>query len=118
MRSVAAGFAALVALLSTCVLATSAAHAERGSSGACGSYTEAGAHNGAENKRIAVVNRRVPCGSAITIVREFRSFLGKRHHGPAGDAGWWTSRRIRAGSATGRAKAGSVPEAAVGPTTA
>jgi hypothetical protein len=90
VRSVAAGVVALVAVLSTCALATSTAHAERGSSGACGSFTEAGAYNGAENKRVAVVNRRVPCGAAITIVREFRSFLGKRHHGPAGDAGWWT----------------------------
>ena len=54
------------------------------------SYFEAGEYTGSDNRRISVTPRHVSCGAAITIVREFRSFLPKRHHGPPGDGGWWT----------------------------
>jgi hypothetical protein len=53
----------------------------------CGSYFESGRFG---EYRVSVTNRHVACGPAITIVREFRSFLPKRHHGPAGHAGSWT----------------------------
>jgi|ERR1700761_4589095 len=54
------------------------------------SYFEAGEYTGADNRRVTVTPHHVSCGAAITIVRQFRSFLPKRHHGAPGDGGSWT----------------------------
>jgi hypothetical protein len=54
------------------------------------SYFEAGEYTGADNRRVSVTLQHVSCDAAITIVRQFRSFLPKRHHGPTGDGGSWT----------------------------
>jgi hypothetical protein len=59
----------------------------------CGSYIENGGFvefTGDQNKRISVTNQHVDCDAAITVIREFRSYLPKRHHGAAGDLGSWT----------------------------
>jgi hypothetical protein len=68
----------------------SAGAVKRSDTSAKCSYFEAGEYTGADNRRVSVTPRHVSCGAAITITREFRSFLPKRHHGPTGDAGWWT----------------------------
>jgi hypothetical protein len=83
----------VVALAATAVILSvppSARAVKRsGTSSKC-SYFEAGEYTGADNRRVSVTPRHVSCGAAITIVRQFGSFLPKRHHGPAGDSGWWT----------------------------
>ena len=93
-----AGSTLPVAVLVTVVLCpwlVQAVQSDAAATGAkpCGSYYESGLYGeytGNQNKRVSVWNQSVACGPAITIVREFRSFLPKRHHGKGGDAGSWT----------------------------
>jgi hypothetical protein len=82
---------ALAALL-LCALPATRSEATSKPDRTCGSYFENGNYgepSGVTNKRVLIANRHVSCGAAITVVREFRSFLLKRHHGPS-DGGWWT----------------------------
>lgn len=51
---------------------------------------EGGLYTGVDDKRITVTNGSIGCGSAIAIIRSFRSLLPKRHHGGSGSSGWWT----------------------------
>lgn len=68
----------------------------------CGSYVDAGSYTGTEDKRVFVANRHMRCKGAIGIVRTFRSFLPKHHHGGPGSDSWaipsapgWVCREIR-----------------------
>jgi hypothetical protein len=81
---------ALAAMAVVFSVPPSAGAVERSDTSAKCSYFEAGEYTGADNRRISVTPRHVSCGAAITIVRQLRSFLPKRHHGPPGDGGWWT----------------------------
>jgi hypothetical protein len=53
-------------------------------------YQEAGQYTGSEDRRIAIMSGGTRCGTAVSVVRTFRSRLRKQHHGSPAPGGWWT----------------------------